>query len=88
MYLLNNMLNEISKRKCIIDYNLYIKRKLFFNYLKTIRIAEIILVPEHIKQIVDEMNEQIEANQKPWEMELNGLDGKIEETARVSQIHS
>ena len=82
------MLNEISKRKCIIDYNLYIKRKLFFNYLKTIRIAEIILVPEHIKQIVDEMNEQIEANQKPWEMELNGLDGKIEETARVSQIHS
>lgn len=88
MYLLNNMLNEISKRKCIIDYNLYIKRKLFFNYLKTIRIAEIILVPEHIKQIVDEMNEQIEANQKPCEMELNGLDGKIEETARVSQIHS
>ena len=70
------MLNEISKRKCIIDYNLYIKRKLFFNYLKTIRIAEIILVPEHIKQIVDEMNEQIEANQKPWEMELNGLDVK------------
>lgn len=64
------------------------KEKLFFNYLKTIRIAEIILVPEHIKQIVDEMNEQIEANQKPCEMELNGLDGKIEETARVSQIHS
>lgn len=64
------------------------KEKLFFNYLKTIRIAEIILIPEHIKQIVDEMNEQIEANQKPWEMELNGLDGKIEETARVSQIHS
>ncbi|AMC01442.1 Uncharacterised protein [Aerococcus viridans] len=26
------------------------------------------------------MNEQIEANQKPWEMELNGLDGKIKET--------
>src|SRR5699024_7114608 len=26
------------------------------------------------------MNEQIEANRKPWEMELNGLDGKIEET--------
>ncbi|OYQ67989.1 hypothetical protein B9P78_01825 [Aerococcus sp. 1KP-2016] len=39
-----------------------------------------ILVPEHIKQIVDEMNEQIESNRKPWEMELNGLDGKIEET--------
>ena len=44
------------------------------------RLKEIILVPEHIKQIVDEMNEQIEANRKPWEMELNGLDGKIEET--------
>lgn len=44
------------------------------------RLKEIILVPEHIKQIVDEMNEQIELNQKPWEMELNGLDGKIEET--------
>ena len=26
------------------------------------------------------MNEQIESNRKPWEMELNGLDGKIEET--------
>lgn len=26
------------------------------------------------------MSEQIEANRKPWEMELNGLDGKIEET--------
>ena len=26
------------------------------------------------------MNEQIEANRKPWEMELNGLDRKIEET--------
>lgn len=24
--------------------------------------------------------EQIESNRKPWEMELNGLDGKIEET--------
>ena len=44
------------------------------------RLKEIILVPEHIKQIVDEMNEQIEANRKPWEMELNGLDRKIEET--------
>lgn len=44
------------------------------------RLKEIILVPEHIKQIVDEMNEQIELNRKPWEMELNGLDGKIEET--------
>ena len=32
------------------------------------------------------MNEQIEANQKPWEMELNSLDGKIKEMARVNQI--
>ena len=24
--------------------------------------------------------EQIESNRKPWKMELNGLDGKIEET--------
>ena len=39
-----------------------------------------------ITQDVDEMNEQIEANQKPWEMELNGLDGKIKEMARVNQI--
>lgn len=44
------------------------------------RLKEVILLPEHIKKIVGEMNEQIEVNRKPWEAELDGLYKKLKET--------
>ena len=44
------------------------------------RLKEVILIPEHMKQIVDEMNQQIETNRKPWRIELDELDGKLKAT--------
>ncbi len=44
------------------------------------RLKDVLLIPQHLNQIVDEMNQKIDENRKPWKMELDGLHEKIEST--------
>lgn len=41
-----------------------------------------LLIPQHLNQIVDEMNQKIDENRKPWKMELDGLHKKVEDTKK------
>lgn len=46
------------------------------------RLKDVLLIPQHLTQIVDELNQKIDENRKPWKMELNGLHEKVEDTKK------
>lgn len=44
------------------------------------RLRDVLLIPDHLSQIVDEMNQKIDENRKPWKMELDTLNVRVEDT--------
>mgnify|MGYP001606678094 FL=1 len=53
------------------------------------RLREVIAFPENLNKIIDELNQQIKSQRKPWELELQTLEKELVETqAKIDRWHT